>query len=150
MQTSHTINSNPSINSTAGHRPVILAGFSMGARVIYSCLKELARHQEIWEAQQQKKQLPSSRRMMASKDGKDDTGQDKLKYIREPASIVEDAILMGTPNHVSLKSWEACRRVVAGRIINCYSRKVSESDSRLLTSALYQGYIMILKSASTC
>ena len=88
--------------------------------------------------------------MMAPKDGKDDTGQDKLKYIREPASIVEDAILMGTPNHVSLKSWEACRRVVAGRIINCYSRKVSESDSRLLTSALYQGYIMILKSASTC
>ena len=30
---------------------------------------------------------------------------------------------MGTPNHVSLKSWEACRRVVAGRLINCYSRK---------------------------
>jgi hypothetical protein len=46
-----------------------------------------------------------------------------LKYIREPASIVEDAILMGTPNHISLKSWEACRRVVAGRLINCYSRK---------------------------
>lgn len=34
-----------------------------------------------------------------------------------------DAIMMGMPNHVSLKSWEACRRVVAGRLINCYSRK---------------------------
>eukprot|EP00985_Skeletonema_marinoi_P033141 scaffold40582_cov285-Skeletonema_marinoi.AAC.1 len=30
---------------------------------------------------------------------------------------------MGTPNHISLKSWEACRRVVAGRLVNCYSRK---------------------------
>lgn len=109
------------IDSTAGHRPVILAGFSMGARVIYSCMKELARHQEIWEDHQQKKQLPESRRK--HKSNSEDKSGDKLKYIREPASIVEDAILMGTPNHVSLKSWEACRRVVAGRLINCYSRK---------------------------
>lgn len=34
-----------------------------------------------------------------------------------------DAIMMGMPNHVSLKSWESARRVVAGRLINCYSRK---------------------------
>mmetsp|Transcript_19441 Transcript_19441/g.36305 ORF Transcript_19441/g.36305 Transcript_19441/m.36305 type:complete len:1551 (-) Transcript_19441:468-5120(-) len=109
------------IDSTAGHRPVILTGFSMGARVIYACLKELARHQEIWEAHQQKKKLPSTKQRSSAKEG--EKGEDKLKYVREPASIVEDAILMGTPNHVSLKSWEACRRVVAGRIINCYSRK---------------------------
>ncbi|KAL9184312.1 hypothetical protein ACHAXT_002398 [Thalassiosira profunda] len=113
------------IDSTAGHRPVILAGFSMGARVIYSCLKELARHQEIWEAQQQKLQLPKSgRKHRSSKTGPERVASNNdLKYLREPASIVEDAILMGTPNHVSLKSWEACRRVVAGRLVNCYSRK---------------------------
>lgn len=93
----------------------------MGARVIYSCLKELARHQEIWEAHQQKKKLPASRWKQNTKD--EDRGEDKLKYIREPASIVEDVILMGMPNHVSLKSWEASRRIVAGRVINCYSRK---------------------------
>jgi hypothetical protein len=110
------------IDSTAGHRPVILAGFSMGARVIYSCLKELARHQEIWEAHQQTKRLPPKKRRNSNlKEA--NTCEDNLKYIREPASIVEDAILMGTPNHISLKSWEACRRVVAGRMINCYSRK---------------------------
>jgi hypothetical protein len=110
------------IDSTAGHRPVILAGFSMGARVIYSCLKELARHQEIWEAHQQKKRLPP-KKIRNSNLKEADTSEDCLKYIREPASIVEDAILMGTPNHISLKSWEACRRVIAGRLINCYSRK---------------------------
>jgi len=107
------------IDSNAGHRPVVLVGFSMGARVIYSCLKELARHQEIWEDHQQKKKLPPSKRKQ--KDSY--RGEEQLKYIREPASIVEDAILMGTPNHISLKSWEACRRVVAGRLVNCYSRK---------------------------
>ena len=107
------------IDSNAGHRPVVLVGFSMGARVIYSCLKELARHQEIWEDHQQKKKLPPSKR----KQKDNNQGEEQLKYIREPASIVEDAILMGTPNHISLKSWEACRRVVAGRLVNCYSRK---------------------------
>lgn len=108
------------IDSNAGHRPVVLVGFSMGARVIYSCLKELARHQEIWEDHQQKKKLPPSKRKQKDKNNQ---AEDQLKYIREPASIVEDAILMGTPNHISIKSWEACRRVVAGRLVNCYSRK---------------------------
>ena len=109
------------IDSTAGQRPVVLAGFSTGARVIYPYLNELAKHQELWEAYQQKKQLSVSRRKHTTKG--DDHREEKFKYIREPASIVEDAILMGTPNHGSLKSWEACRRVVAGRMIHCYSRK---------------------------
>lgn len=30
---------------------------------------------------------------------------------------------MGLPNHLSLSSWEACRQVVAGRVVNCFSQK---------------------------
>lgn len=30
---------------------------------------------------------------------------------------------MGLPNHMSHSSWQACRQVVAGRFINCFSRK---------------------------
>ncbi len=30
---------------------------------------------------------------------------------------------MGLPNHMSHASWQACRQVVAGRLVNCYSRK---------------------------
>ena len=108
------------IDSGAGHRPVVLVGFSMGARVIYSCLKELTRQQELWEDEQQRRGLPAtSGRLHNSRR----LAQEKLQYIREPASIIEDAIMMGMPNHVSLKSWESSRRVVAGRLINCFSRK---------------------------
>lgn len=75
------------IDSHAGHRPVVLVGFSMGARVIYSCLKELTRQQEIWEDEQQKKGLPptSGRKHSSSRQSADE----KLQYIREPASIIE-------------------------------------------------------------
>ena len=75
------------IDSNAGHRPVVLVGFSMGARVIYSCLKELTRQQEIWEDEQQKKGLPSSSGRKRSIRRK--SSDEKMQYIREPASIVE-------------------------------------------------------------
>lgn len=98
--------------SQAGHRPVTLIGFSFGGRAIYSCLKELARQQEKWEEYQEK--------MMGTTRG---GRQSAFENMREPASIVEDVILMGLPNHLSVASWAACRQVVAGRLINCYSRR---------------------------
>eukprot|EP00557_Chaetoceros_sp_GSL56_P006085 CAMPEP_0176492748 /NCGR_PEP_ID=MMETSP0200_2-20121128/9174_1 /TAXON_ID=947934 /ORGANISM="Chaetoceros sp., Strain GSL56" /LENGTH=1143 /DNA_ID=CAMNT_0017890351 /DNA_START=55 /DNA_END=3486 /DNA_ORIENTATION=- len=105
---------NSLLESEAGHRPVVLIGYSMGARVIYSCLKELARQQEIWEEQEE---------CMRTGLGKNKERRHRKKLTREPASIVEDAIIMGLPNHLSLHSWESCRRVVAGRLVNCYSKK---------------------------
>jgi Protein of unknown function (DUF726) len=101
--------------TSVGHRPVTLVGFSFGARAIYACLKELCRHQINWE----KYHLNSFDRQ--HKKGRDITSL--YKEMREPASIVEDAILMGLPNHLSISSWISCRQVVAGRLVNCYSQK---------------------------
>lgn len=107
--------------SRAGHRPVTLVGFSFGARAIYSCLKELAKYQEKWEASRE-----ASKSYVVGYCSEGEPGQGKDHYawtMREPASIVEDAIMMGLPNHLSLGSWRACRQVVGGRLVNCYSRK---------------------------
>ena len=107
--------------SRAGQRPVTLIGFSFGARIIYACLKELAKLQEEWEdyhdmIDHDKELTPSEQRYFAK------LGT-KFKGMREPSSVVEDAVIMGLPNHLSLTSWRACRQVVGGRLVNCYSNK---------------------------
>lgn len=111
------------LESQAGHRPVCLVGFSMGARTVYSCLKELARQQEIWEDQQLEMAREKTRGMKNKIPRRGAAHSQKVSFSREPASIVEDAIIMGLPNHLSLQSWEACRSIVAGRLVNCYSQK---------------------------
>ena len=144
------------LDSQAGHRPVTLLGFSMGARAVYSCLKELARHQEKWEDQRERRReeeetataaagdpssstsgdgdIRGSLKSTKTNDKKSNRGssEEERVYLREPASIVEDVILMGLPNHVSLPSWFAARRIVSGRLVNCYSTK------DLILSVLFQ------------
>lgn len=113
--------------SRAGHRPVTLVGYSFGARTIYSCLKELARLQEKWEDfhEDEQKALPKSSVPHTTGTSEEFNESDKnfFKYMREPASIVEDVVLMGMPNRLSLNSWKNCRRIVAGRLVNCFSQR---------------------------
>ncbi|KAL3913966.1 MAG: hypothetical protein SGILL_006283 [Bacillariaceae sp.] len=96
-------------------RPVKLLGYSFGARVVYSCLMELAKHQTIWEEQQQ----PGNNRFVTSLKS---NGKERIKYTREPASIVQDVILMGAPLFVSRSKLRLARHLVAGRFVNCFSR----------------------------
>lgn len=105
------------------HKPITLIGYSFGGRIVYSCLKELARHQEIWENQQESSSDEPGSSVRVSAAGADVEKDDIIKYSREPATIVEDAILMGTPKFVDKESWVQFRRIVAGRLVNCYSTK---------------------------
>ena len=106
--------------SQAGRRPVTLIGYSMGARVIYACLKEMAVFQEKWEAYRERLEKDPTKEAAAKKKG---AQQSVFETMREPASIIEDVILMGMPNHLSMRSWYLARQLVAGRLINCYSKK---------------------------
>ena len=120
--------------SRAGRRPTTLVGYSFGARIIYSCLKELARYQEEWEHLRELLDEDDAFPKEGTHYGRSqlEKYKQKMKGMREPASIVEDAILMGLPNHLSLSSWKACRQIVAGRLVNCYS------SNDLILSLMFQ------------
>jgi hypothetical protein len=98
----------------AGNRPVTLVGFSFGARVTYFCLREMALYQEKWEA------LEEAGGRKDKKSAGDKEGEEEFRC--EPASVIEDVILMGAPLHLKLTTWKKCRQIVAGRFINVYSR----------------------------
>jgi hypothetical protein len=109
-----------SLLQSTEYRPVQLVGFSFGARVIYSCLQELARHQAIWDEEHATKKKIGSRLAGRTMGG---DNKERIEYTREPSSIVQDVVLMGAPIYVSYSKLRLARHMVAGRFVNCYSRK---------------------------
>ena len=101
-------------------RPVSLVGFSFGARVIYSCLRELAAQQDIWEESRYPRVDDNAERRK-SKFGKKKAST-SFEYDREPASLIADVIFIGLPRVIDKKVLTSCRRVTGGRLVNCYTK----------------------------
>jgi hypothetical protein len=72
------------INRAQGERPVTLVGFSLGGRIIYSCLLALAE--------------------------------------RKAFGLVESVVILGAPIPSHSSDWRKMRAVVAGRLVNVYSK----------------------------
>jgi hypothetical protein len=120
-----------------GHRPVVLVGFSMGARVIMSCLLELAKVQKAWEVDEMKRrEQRTSTSSVASRASSSlftpttthTQGASNVPVtvadLGSPASgLVHTVVLMGAPISCSESSWQKARGMVADRLVNCYSRK---------------------------
>ncbi|KAI5755000.1 hypothetical protein M8J77_013236 [Diaphorina citri] len=68
-----------------GNRPVTLIGYSLGARVIFYCLREMSTRNSC-------------------------------------EGIIQDVVLIGAPCSGNLQDWSKFTKVVAGRIVNGYSR----------------------------
>ncbi|KAK7885346.1 hypothetical protein LTR67_010524 [Exophiala xenobiotica] len=89
------------VNRAQGERPVTLMGYSLGARVVYTCLMSLARRGQF--------------------------------------GIVENAVLIGSPTPSDTSDWRVLRSVVAGRLVNVYSKNDYVLGFMYRTSAVQFG-----------
>jgi pimeloyl-ACP methyl ester carboxylesterase len=86
-----------------GERPVTLFGWSLGARVVFACLEELAK--EAKKAKEKQKL-------------QGDASLTDLKHY----GLVENVFLVGSPITANPERWKAVQPLVAGRLVNAYTK----------------------------
>lgn len=124
------------LSGAHGSRPVVLVGYSVGGRVVASCLKALGK---VANSREEDDDLAeeitgdSAGADRRSSQGKKDMN-DKLRQYkdsilttkarkRRAQTIVRDAVIIGAPLDRSMKNWTRRRSVVQGRLINVYNPK---------------------------
>ena len=104
-------------------RPITLVGYSIGSRLIFSCMKELNRLSKL----NRNKILKTSDIDNDATDTKEDIDSegDELDVESIDASVysdmVQDVVLLGAPISTDSKNWKEIRSIISGRLINGYS-----------------------------
>ncbi|KAJ6656855.1 hypothetical protein lerEdw1_003186 [Lerista edwardsae] len=111
-----------------GKRPVSLIGFSLGARVVYFCLQEMAREEEM-PPRTVAKRAPvcaSLQETLFFQDHLTLGGAGRgAPLFSDCRGIIEDVVLLGAPVEGDAKCWKPLTKVVSGKIINGYCRSVA-------------------------
>lgn len=136
------------IERNNGQRPVNLIGYSFGARIIFSCLKELRRLQLVYEKTRESAAL-SDANGEDSEEEELNLSEEEAKFARlfwrEPRSIVHDVVFMGLPSHIHVEHFKSCLSLAAGRVINVYSNNDYVLkllfQSKRVTGALLKGRV---------
>lgn len=118
------------LSRSHGTRPVTLIGASLGGRLLFSCLEEMATRHEKWE------ELQQTGVKVASPDGSSSSPA-------SAAGILENVVFLGAPVNISKKRWKRVSRIVHGRLINAYSPR------DLVLGLLYRARRLTLGVAGT-
>lgn len=121
-----------------GNRPVVLVGYSVGGRVVASCLRSLARVAESRDDRddddEEEGDEPETGGVSDGKKGSPTKQQQQRGGLRDfmtntkarkarAKTIVRDAVIIGAPLDCNTRRWTRRRSVVQGRLINVYSSK---------------------------
>jgi len=121
------------LSGAHGNRPVVLVGYSVGGRVVASCLRSLARVAESRDDRDDDddggpepetggvsgNQASPSKERGRLRDFMTNTKARKLRA----KTIVRDAVIIGAPLDCNTRRWTRRRSVVQGRLINVYNPK---------------------------
>lgn len=103
-------------NRVQGRRPLTIVACSLGARVVFEALRELARQRD-----QAATDSIGGGTSSASGDGKKAEEDERSERLEDPKAIIMDVFLMGAPVAADSETWSTVRSCVAGRLVNIYS-----------------------------
>ena len=111
------------MSDTHGNRPVVLIGYSVGGRVVASCLSTLAKIAtgQDGDTNGEDETIANTNGLAQKIEKSTKLSNHERKRRLRAATIVRDAVIIGAPLDTNAKKWARRRSVVLGRLLNVYN-----------------------------